>query len=416
MADNQKWTTRFPELSTAHVDYEDCISPEYHEKEMDAVFRRTWLNIARVEQLPKNGSYMTKELPGLDASILLVRGMDGKVRAFHNMCSHRGNKLVWTDDPNAEERGNCRALYCKYHGWRYSLEGELEFVLDEENFFGLDKKEFGLVPVHMDIWEGFIFINLDRAEKPRQTLREFLGRFGEDLEGYPFHKMSQGYEFSVECKSNWKIGFDTFQEIYHAPILHSELAVEMSEGGHTSHGILFDLDGHHSLMSCQGFPAELMNNTPAEEAFACGLFGPFKKFDLGEMPRGINKSKHPNWGVDLYEFWPTFGIHLYEGGFYTIYRCWPIAVDRMVWEGSLHFAPPKNARERATQEYYRMTWLEYAHQDANTQEATQSMLRKRIRNKFPLCDEEFQVRRLHEASRKEVAAYEEELAQKSEVA
>ena len=99
--------------------------------------------------------------------------MEGTVRAFHNICRHRGNKLVWSDFPKEETAGVCRQFTCKYHGWRYNLDGALNFVQQEGEFFDFDKDDYGLVPVHCDVWEGFIFINL--AEKPEQSLTEFLG-------------------------------------------------------------------------------------------------------------------------------------------------------------------------------------------------------------------------------------------------
>jgi phenylpropionate dioxygenase-like ring-hydroxylating dioxygenase large terminal subunit len=138
------WTEAF-ELPTEPVSYEDSISPDFYELERDAVFRRTWLNVGRVEQLPKNGSYFTRELDAARTSVVLVRDMKGEIQAFHNMCRHRGNKLVWNDFPQHETSGTCRQFTCKYHGWRYGLEGELTFVQQESEFFNLDKGDYGLV-------------------------------------------------------------------------------------------------------------------------------------------------------------------------------------------------------------------------------------------------------------------------------
>src|SRR5213080_218074 len=91
------WTEHYPELGTGFVSYEDSISPEYYELERDAIFRRTWLNVGRVEQLPRKGSYFTKELDAARTSVIVVRDSAGEVRAYHNICRHRGNKLVWND-------------------------------------------------------------------------------------------------------------------------------------------------------------------------------------------------------------------------------------------------------------------------------------------------------------------------------
>ena len=99
------WTEHYPELGTEPVAYEDSISPEFYELEREAIFKRAWLNVGRVEQLPKTGSYFTKELAVANTSIIVVRDRDGDVRAFHNVCRHRGNKLVWNDFPREETAG-----------------------------------------------------------------------------------------------------------------------------------------------------------------------------------------------------------------------------------------------------------------------------------------------------------------------
>src|SRR5262244_3889352 len=118
------WTQHYPELGTELVSYEDSISPELYELEREAIFKRAWLNVGRVEQVPRNGSYFTRELAVARTSLIIVRGADGVIRAFHNICRHRGNKLVWTDDPAAETHGSCRQFVCKYHGWTYGLDGK----------------------------------------------------------------------------------------------------------------------------------------------------------------------------------------------------------------------------------------------------------------------------------------------------
>ena len=212
------WTQHYPELGTGPVSYEDSISPEHYELEREAIFRRTWLNIGRVEQVPNKGSFFTKELAVCDTSVVVVRGQDNTIRAFHNMCRHRGNKLVWQDCPNEEVSGTCRQFTCKYHGWRYALDGQLTFIQQEQEFFDLDKGDFPLVEVNLDVWAGFIFVNLDR--EPAETLQEFLGELGEGLEAYPFSELTQVFSYSAEVGSNWKLFIDAFQEFYHAPVLH----------------------------------------------------------------------------------------------------------------------------------------------------------------------------------------------------
>ena len=173
-----------------------------------------------MEQLPRNGSYFTKEIAVARTSVVVVRDKEGQVRAFHNVCRHRGNKLVWTDYPQEESSGMCRQFVCKYHGWRYDLDGSLSFVQQEQEFFNLDKDDYGLVPVHCDVWAGFIFVNL--AREPEQNLRDFLGPMVTKLENYPFEKQTERRFYRATVKSNWKLYLDAFQEFYHAPVLHAK--------------------------------------------------------------------------------------------------------------------------------------------------------------------------------------------------
>ena len=91
------WTQHHPELGTGPVSFRDSISPELYELERTAIFKRAWLNVGRVEQLPRPGRYFTKEIAVTNASIVIVRDRDGQVRAFHNICRHRGNKLARVD-------------------------------------------------------------------------------------------------------------------------------------------------------------------------------------------------------------------------------------------------------------------------------------------------------------------------------
>ena len=208
------WTEQYPELGTRPVSYEDSISPEHYELERKAIFARTWLNVGRVEQVPRTGSYFTREIAAAGTSIVVVRGKDGEIHAFHNICRHRGNKLVWNDYPGEETKGTCRQFTCKYHGWRYTTEGELTFVQQESEFFDLDKSDYGLATVQVETWEGFIFVNLD----PENTtsVEDYLGEFATGLAGYPFDKMTQVYKYRATVGSNWKLFIDAFAEFYHA--------------------------------------------------------------------------------------------------------------------------------------------------------------------------------------------------------
>src|ERR1700729_4349948 len=162
--DAGSWTENYPELGTAPVDYTDSIDPAFFEAERDAAFKKAWLTGVRTERLPRTGSYFTKELPsaGKGMSVIIVKTKDGSVKAFHNVCRHRGNKLVWNDFPNEEPSGPCRQFTCRYLDCGFSGEGDLTLLQLEGEFFDGDKSVYGLVGVRCELWEGVIFINVDQ--------------------------------------------------------------------------------------------------------------------------------------------------------------------------------------------------------------------------------------------------------------
>ena len=398
------WTAHYPELGTSPVDYRDSIDPARYEAERAAIFKKTWLNVGRVERLPRTGSYFTKELAVADTSLILVRGKDGQIRAFHNICRHRGNKLVWNDFPAEETAGTCRQFTCKYHAWRYGLDGELTFIQQEDEFFGIDKGQYGLKAVRCEIWEGFIFVNLDPAAAP---LADYLGELAKGLEGYPFGEMTEVYTYRAEIGSNWKLFIDAFAEFYHAPVLHQKQAVKgeadklLNVGFEALH---YELRSPHSMISTWGGmapPKDPNMVKPIERVLRSGLFGPWDRPDIGgldSLPPAVNPARHRSWGIDSFHFFPNFMLLIWAPGWYLTYHYWPTAVDRHVFETSLYFVPARTARERLRQELAGVTFKEYALQDANTLEATQSMLASRAVTEFPLCDQEILLRHLHKTT------------------
>ncbi|WP_280416950.1 aromatic ring-hydroxylating oxygenase subunit alpha [Nocardia carnea] len=405
------WTEHYPDLGTEPVDYSDSIDPQFYEDEREAIFKKTWLNVGRVERLPRKGSYFTKELSAAGTSLIIVRGNDNEIHAYHNVCRHRGNKLVWDDYPNEETSGFCKQFTCKYHAWRYSLEGELTFVQQEKEFFGLDRADYGLKDVRCEVWEGFIFINLDHDAEPLTT---FLGPMIKGLEGYPFHEMTEVFSYKAEVGSNWKLFIDAFAEFYHAPILHMKQAVKDEAdklAGYGYEALHYELQPPHSMISSWGGmapPKDLNMVKPIERVLRSGLFGPWDRPDiegLDPLPVGINPAGHRAWGVDEFEIWPNFSLLFWAPGWYLTYHYWPTAVDRHIFEANLYFVPAKTARERLAQELAGVTFKEYALQDANTLEATQTMIATRTVTDFPLNDQEILLRHLHKTAQKKVEEY-----------
>jgi nitrite reductase/ring-hydroxylating ferredoxin subunit len=389
------WTEHY-ELGTGPISFDDSVSSEFYGHEREAIFKKAWLNVGRIEDLSRNGAYFTKEIDIAHASVLVVRGTEGQVRAFHNVCRHRGNKLVWDDDPRQEVQGDCRQFSCKYHGWRYSLDGALTFVQQPDEFFDLDKAVRGLAPVHCDVWNGFIFVNLDR--EPRQSLREFLGPMITGLDGYPFGRLSERYEFVADNNSNWKLFADAFQEYYHVPALHTQqVPIAVRTPGNGFECAHFQCDGPHRVVSTAGarrwtLAPEFMY--PIELATRSGLVGPWETPDLGDLPAGINPGGIDSWGISNFQIFPNLEILIY-GGWYLMYRYWPTSPGTHRFEATLGFHPARTVRERIEHEVAAVVFKEFALQDAGMLGGTQAALETGVLHEFPISDQEILVRHFH---------------------
>lgn len=410
------WTEHYPGLGTGPISYRDSFDPDHWQAEIDTIFMKEWLCVGRIDQLPRVGSYFTKEFTWAKRSIIVVRDKDDVdgtvVRSFYNVCRHRGNKLVWDDYPNKETSGFCRQFTCKYHAWRFGLDGSLQFVQQEDEFFDLDKDNLGLVPVACDVWEGFVFVNLD--PEPSQSLRDALGDLADGLAGYPYGEMTQRYSVTAEIRANWKLFIDAFVEFYHAPVLHqrqstSDEGQKLAQVGFE--GLHYELLSPHSMVSSWGGmspPADPSMVKPIENELRSGLFGPWDKPDVindnESLPPLVNPSKHRAWGIDSFLVWPNFMILIWEPGWFLTYTYWPTGPSEHLFESSLYFVPPKTARDRVAQEYAFSVFKEFALQDANTLEATQTMIESGVVDTFVLNDQEILCRHHHAAAREQVAA------------
>ena len=390
------WTEHYPDLGTGPINFEDSVSPEFFRLEREAIFKRAWLMLGRIEDLPRDGSYCTKEIAAAQTSVIVVRDREGEVRAFHNICRHRGNKLVWSDFPGEETHGICRQFACKYHGWRYDLDGSLIHVQQEGEFFDLDKDAYGLVAVHCDVWNGFVFVNL--APEPEQPLREYLGPMVTGLDGYPFDQMTERYEFVGDNNSNWKLFADAFQEYYHVPALHPQqvpAAVRIPDGGfECAH---FQLDGPHRVVSTAGsrrwtLPPEYMY--PIERVTRSGVVGPWQTPGTTELPSGVNPGGVEPFGISNFQIFPNVEILVYEG-WYIWYRYWPTSPNTHRFEGTLGFYPARTVRERIEHEVASVMFKEFALQDAGMLGGTQAALEASPIKEFPVGDQEILVRHLH---------------------
>lgn len=403
------WHDAYPALGRGPVSMEDSTCPDFYQKEKEHVFRKNWLYVGRVEQLPQPGSYITRELPPLDTSVLLVRGRDDVIRAFHNICPHRGNKLVWQDDPFQEVAGSAPLLYCRFHGWRFDLDGSLIKPSRQDLLLDFDGSRCGIPPIRCEIWEGFIFINLDADSTG--SARDFLGAFAEGIEGYPFAGPHQVYRFKAELQCNWKIFMDGFAESYHGPYLHATTFGALTEVAKADQAnpytdaLAFDIKGPHRMFSFYGEPSrETPFSRPIERLTESSAAGPWnKKVDIGPLPRGLNPTRSDKYGFDSFQFFPNFVLIFSSSGF-TTHAHWPTGPHSHIVEIDMYFRPPASHRERIAQELTVSFLNDVVLEDASPLEGMQAMLNSGAIREFHLNDEEILVRHLHKAVQDCVAA------------
>ncbi len=187
------------------------VDPRFHALDREAVFETTWQHVGHVCQVPNTGDHLISSVGG--NPVIVVRGKDGVLRGFFNVCRHRGGPLAMKD-------GNCEMLQCGYHGWTYQLDGMLRGVPHFNRVELFDKKDYGLIPVRLDTWEGLIFLNL--AEHPRPVADYFQGA-KERILPTRIGELKFGYRADYEVACNWKVYVDNFLEGYHVPYVHPEL-------------------------------------------------------------------------------------------------------------------------------------------------------------------------------------------------
>jgi glycine betaine catabolism A len=203
---------------TAHLSHQtpdgrNYWDPAIFQAELDRFFYPSWLLMGREDQIPNPGDFFTCQLG--PENVLFIRDRSGAVHGFYNVCRHRGTRLL------AEPEGTvANSIVCPYHAWTYSLDGRLTAATHTRELVGFDRKEFGLYPVRIDRWGGFLFANL---EPTGPTLRDQLGRFFDRFQRFPIADLKLGARHVYEIEANWKLLVENFSECYHCAPIHPEL-------------------------------------------------------------------------------------------------------------------------------------------------------------------------------------------------
>ncbi len=221
-----------PIAPTAPPTFEPTLAgPYFHDpaifaQEQVRLFGKMWTCVGRADAIPDAGQLFTADLSG--ESVMVVRGRDGEIRAFLNVCRHRGARLA--TEPCGEVVDVGKAIQCPYHAWSYGLDGRLLGAPNLGHDERLDRESFGLLKVRCEVWQGMVWLNLaDEAESPGGVAAQLdpplLQRFGtlDIFNRYGVGGLTVGKSISYEIASNWKLVVENFMECYHCAPVHPEL-------------------------------------------------------------------------------------------------------------------------------------------------------------------------------------------------
>ncbi|HWG71634.1 MAG TPA: aromatic ring-hydroxylating dioxygenase subunit alpha [Steroidobacteraceae bacterium] len=378
------YTPEHPELGTGPVPTAPYISKEYFELEKQRIFSDTWLLACHESEIPEPGDFLIKEIALFRASVIIVRGTDGRVRAVHNVCRHRGNKVLCE-----EGYGSTKAFFCRFHGWTYGLDGRLRGIPESDRFPGIEKSEHGLKPYTMDLWNGFVFINA--AANPAKGLRAYLGSLAATLDPYPFSAMVPLSHHSATLRTNWKVGVNAFQEAYHVPTVHAVGAPKIF----SSRLVAFRFHGPHRSMTLpiapnfSMFPVHVLSSK-LTSGMSQNAIDPEK---AGHFP-GTNPCNVPNFSFDINVVFPSSYIDVGDGYYFT-YEFWPISVNETHFIFKSYALPARSWGQRIGQELSIIFLREGVAEDLSTLESTQEGLESDVMQTMVLSDQEIAIRHQH---------------------
>ena len=221
--------TEAPMQTAEATGYSD---PDQWRRERTGVFARSWQFLTHESQLPDAGSWVAETIAGYP--IVVVRDEAGALNGFHNVCRHRAGPL--TDGP----AGRCEgALVCRYHGWRYALDGRLKQARDFGAAPGFDPRDFSLFPIQVQTWRGLVFVRLDDRDDP---LADWVAPLESRLAGADWSHLKVALVRAHDLACNWKTYVENYLEGYHVPVMHPSLDAEIDSSRYR-----VDMDGYVAL-------------------------------------------------------------------------------------------------------------------------------------------------------------------------
>jgi Rieske 2Fe-2S family protein len=198
------------------------VSPEIFTEEQKKIFSEQWVLVGHQSQIPRSGDYFISEVAG--ENLIVVRDQRSTIRAFYNVCRHRGTRL------REEKSGHASVIQCPYHAWTYALDGRLLGAPHMDDVSGFDKADYSLHPVHLGLWEGFIFLNLADKQQNASTerggyipLEEWFAPLAGKFSHWNLPALRSAKRIEYDVRANWKLIFENYSECYHCPGVHPQL-------------------------------------------------------------------------------------------------------------------------------------------------------------------------------------------------
>ncbi|HYR23527.1 MAG TPA: aromatic ring-hydroxylating dioxygenase subunit alpha [Chthoniobacterales bacterium] len=203
------------------------VSPEIFADEQAKIFSTQWLLVGHQSQIEKPGDYFLAQVVG--ESLIIVRDQKSEIRGFYNVCRHRGTRL------KEDASGHASAIQCPYHAWTYGLDGRLIGAPHMDEVPGFDKANYSLQPVNLELWEGFIFVNLvpkrdgylseenASAERGAYSLQEWFAPLAGKFSHWNMSVLQPAKRIEYNVRANWKLMFENYSECYHCPGVHPQL-------------------------------------------------------------------------------------------------------------------------------------------------------------------------------------------------
>jgi glycine betaine catabolism A len=283
-------------------------SAEYFEREIDALFRRRWICAGREEQVDRTGRFFVRDLVG--ESIIIARGASGAVRAFYNVCRHRGTRLCTEADGTFGG-----SIQCPYHAWTYDLDGRLIGAPHMEEVPHFRKDDYPLHALHADTWDGHIFINMSPDPQP---LTAQLADLPAKFEPWRMQELRLGRRIVYDVRANWKLIIQNYNECLHCPNLHPAL-------NKLSHYLSGENEPLHAA-----YMGGRMDLRPGVETLS--VDGACRRDFLPGLSREDVRR------VYYYAIFPNMLLSLHPD-YMMVHTLWPVASDRTINICEWHFHP-----------------------------------------------------------------------------